>query len=162
MPQVGNEKNEQDSLPNAQIGRGSQNESLIEGEEEVQVGKLGEHDGSAGGNGSQNGGRGRVGQEQVVPLSEMGIIRSHEGGNGLDDEEEDAIGQRETEANILLLLGSHDGLAQRIVMSLCGVMLCLQNGFDGASIRQEKTCCVELETGTKIVVCASSQVDRRS
>lgn len=50
----------------------------------------------------------------------MGIVCSHEGGDGFDDEEEDAVGQWEAEANILLLLGSHGGLADMLVMVLAG------------------------------------------
>lgn len=63
MAQVGDEQDEQDRLPDTQVGGGAQDEGLVEGEEEVQVGKLGEHDGGASGDGRQDRGRRGVGQE---------------------------------------------------------------------------------------------------
>lgn len=104
MTQVGNKQDEQDRLPDAQVRGGSQDEGLVESKEEVQIGKLGKHNRGASRDGSQNGSGGRVGQEQIISLSEVGVVCSHEGRNWLDDEEEDTIGQREAKGNVFLLL----------------------------------------------------------
>lgn len=38
----------------------------------------------------------------------MGIVGPHESRDGFDDQKEEAVGDWEAEANILLRLGSHD------------------------------------------------------
>lgn len=99
MAEVGDEEAEQHGAPDGGVGRGAQDEGLVEGEEQVQVGQLRQHDGGAGRDGGRpqhwQRGRGGVGQEQVVALAQVGEEGADEGRDGLYVEEEEAVGGRE-------------------------------------------------------------------
>lgn len=121
MPQVGQQQDKQHGLPDADVRGGAQNQRLVEGEEKVQIGELGEDDGGAGRDGGQDGGGGGVGQEQVVALAEVGVVCADEGGDRLDGEEEEAVRQRDADADLLLLLllWRHGGLLEERTGCVC-------------------------------------------
>lgn len=86
MAEVGDEQDEQDRPPHAQVARGPEDEGLIEGEEQVQVGQLGQDDGRAGRHRRARArGRGGVRQRQVLGLPEVCEEGAHERRDGLDD-----------------------------------------------------------------------------
>jgi len=92
MAEIRDEQPKENGFPDAQVGGGAQHEGFVEGEEEVQVGELREHD--VGGE-RDCGGGGRRGGEvrhlQVGEGLEVGVEGADEGGDGLDDEEEECV-----------------------------------------------------------------------
>lgn len=96
MPKVGDQQDEQDGLPNPDIVRRAEDEGFVEGEEEVEVRKLREHDG--GTLRDDVGLRYSVSECEVFVLSEMGEEGTDEGGNRLDGEEEDSVKERDLSA----------------------------------------------------------------
>ncbi|TGO89824.1 hypothetical protein BPOR_0092g00100 [Botrytis porri] len=78
MPEIRDEQSKQEDFPDAEIRGAAQNEGFVEGEEEVQVCELGEHDVGREGDGVGDGvgGGGHVGQQQIVVWLEEGVVGS--------------------------------------------------------------------------------------
>lgn len=98
MPKVSDEQAEEDGLPDPHVGGGSQNESLVESEEEVEIGELGHGDRGPEWDGRR--GRSRIGEPEVFILVEVGEICSDEDRDRFNYKEEDAVDewQREWDA----------------------------------------------------------------
>jgi len=101
VSEIGYQQHEQHRLPHAQIRRSAEHQSLVQGEQQVQIRKLGEYDGRSAGN--RRGGSRGIRQGQVRRLVEVREVGPHEGRDGFDEEEEDAVRKRRLES-------SHRGL----------------------------------------------------
>lgn len=91
MPEIRHQQPRQQGPPDPAIIRRAQHQRLVDGEEEIEVRELSEHD--SGGGWERSGGGGGVGQGEVGVGLEEGEVGAEEGGEGLDVEEEEAVGE---------------------------------------------------------------------
>ena len=74
MAQVGDEQAEEQGAPDAAVGRRAQDEGFDEGEAEVQVRELAEHDRRAGRDAGFGGAAGEVGEVEVGLRLQGGVV----------------------------------------------------------------------------------------
>ena len=104
MSDVANQQTEEHGLPDADVRGGPQHEGFVDGEEEVQVGELGEHDRRPQGNWRSRS-RGSMRELEVGLLVEVGVVCAEEGGERFDEEEEESVEERKGKGRRLRLGG---------------------------------------------------------
>lgn len=89
---VCHQQREHDRLPDSEVGGGAQHEGLVDGDEEVEVGELGEQDGGREGDGGlPRGGRPEMCELQISQRAEVGEEGSGERRHGLDEQEKERV-----------------------------------------------------------------------
>lgn len=108
MAKIRNQHHEQDGPPDAHVPRRPQDKSLVDSKEEVHIRQLGHGDRRAERQGRRvRRGRHAIKQRQVVTLVEVVEVGAHQGRNGLQKQEKEAVDEGEAEA---LALSGHYGL----------------------------------------------------
>lgn len=93
MAEISDEEYQQNGPPDTQVVRRPQDQGLVEGEEEVEIGELAQDDARGDGDAFRGGGGGSiVRQLQILQRAVVRVEGAHQGRKGLDDEKEDAIG----------------------------------------------------------------------